>query len=406
MDRLLNTLLFILLVMAAVGAAYAQPAAQRDPESVQVAAALNNARQGLANEILSTLMAPNLTVEQFLDQTGGRGALDKLLDRAEQVGGPRWVGQVCQVRLEISGTRVAQMLIGVAAANPQKSPMPADALARRLSDWNRRTFAATGVSLGAEHVALVRPIEPDDAWTGVDQPTRQRAVESAKEDAVRRILQGIAPVSLDGQRTLGELLEHPAFSQHLHEWLSQRPVTAVRFQPDLHVELTLAVSPEELADAVVLTAGRVGIEVAAQRDGLRQELRRFMPDPVGVGRPKVFAPSNARPSDVLPARPPAWVWRTADAEGIADPTDTPLRTARLAEEAAMRQLRGHLRSLTLSTDLTLGQLADREPAVNQMLERALLRARITRVNYLSDGRATVRLTVELRPLWEELRTGW
>src|SRR5688500_8836234 len=117
--------------------------AQEEPTRAQIAAATDTAVTALRESIAETSIGRNLTVKTLLDRTGGAETLTETLRRAQQIGGPRWIDeQTCQVRLEISGARVAKSLMQIAAANPKKSPISPEALAARLRDWDRRTFSA------------------------------------------------------------------------------------------------------------------------------------------------------------------------------------------------------------------------------------------------------------------------
>jgi len=191
----------ILLSLTLATSAIAQAdRAQRE----QVAAATAAAVRGLKEAVAKDTLAPGVTVGALLDRTNGQAKLTEALRRAEQIGGPRWVDQTCQVRLEISGTRVAQTLVDIAAAQPKKSPIPPDVLAVKLKDWNKRTFSATGSSTGAAEIENVRPGGTGDAWLGVSDDARRRAVAAAKDDAVANAMASVRDVRLPTGKTAGE----------------------------------------------------------------------------------------------------------------------------------------------------------------------------------------------------------
>src|SRR2546423_13722075 len=115
-----------LLVAVAVGLP-ARGQRGRDEGQARVSAAIANAVASLREQVEQEPIGRNLTVGDLLKRTGGEGELTRTLERAEQIGGPRWLDdQTLQVHLEISGTRGLRTLAQVVAARPGKSPGPAD----------------------------------------------------------------------------------------------------------------------------------------------------------------------------------------------------------------------------------------------------------------------------------------
>src|SRR5204862_7590703 len=138
-------------------------------------------------------------------------------------GGPRWIDdQTCQVRLEISGQRVAQALISIAQSNPKKSPIAPELLTGRLRDWNERTFSATGTSTGAAAIEMVRPTDESPAWSRVSDQARQDAITAAKQDAVHKVIESIKPIEL-----VKDALNDAQIQRELERWLASPPVTEV-----------------------------------------------------------------------------------------------------------------------------------------------------------------------------------
>ncbi|MGB7157811.1 MAG: hypothetical protein WBD40_07080, partial [Tepidisphaeraceae bacterium] len=171
----------ILVLLAFATSAFAQ--ADR-PKRDQIAAATDAAVRGLNEAVSKNTLAQGVTVATLLDKTSGHDKLTETLRRAEQIGGPRWVNETCQVRLEISGTRVASALVQIAAAKPEWSPIPPDVLAVKLKDWNKRTFSATGSSTGAAEIEHARPGGESGAWARVSDAERRGAVAQAKVNAI------------------------------------------------------------------------------------------------------------------------------------------------------------------------------------------------------------------------------
>src|SRR4051812_20498107 len=132
MRRLCCVNLVMFLTLLLTGAAYAQDA-RRD----QIAAATCRAVDLLRNEIAQEPIGRNVTVSELLDRTNSTDTFNKTLQRAQMIGGPRWIDeQTCQVRLDISGPRVRQALVSIAASNPKKSPIAPEVMTAHLRDWD------------------------------------------------------------------------------------------------------------------------------------------------------------------------------------------------------------------------------------------------------------------------------
>jgi hypothetical protein len=106
----------------------------------------------------------------------------------------------------------------------------------------------------------------------------------------------------------------------------------------------------------------------------------------------------------LPAQPPRWIAQPIDAEGIADRGPSPLRTKSAAETLATENLRARILALPLNRDgLTIRDAAERDPRVTEAVNRAMVRARILQTQYRADGSFLVRMTINPRDVWDELR---
>lgn len=378
-----------------------------DARQDQVQAATATAVAAMGEAIAQHPIGRNVTVRTLLEQTGSSRKLAETLQRAQRIGGPRWVDdQTCQVRLEIAGSRVAAALVQIAASNPDRTPVPANVLAVRLSDLNSRTFSATGSSTGAAEIENVRPRDESDAWSAVDDEARRHAVASAKQDAVNKAIDSIAPIKLPGGRTAGEALSSPPARQRLTEWLAQRPVTEVEFRDDLHVALALATPPIEFYQALRSSVD-TSVEAAdTDWELVREEFERRAGSSVGrASAASATTQANAlqRPGPELPTIPPTWTNDQIDAIGIAPAGSSKLRAARAAENAAAEKLAAQLEALPLGDGTTIGDLARDNPAIRSAVARAIQRARPAKVDYQSEGGVEVHVMMNLRDLWEELR---
>src|SRR5689334_7872201 len=136
-----------------------------DARRAQVEAATEDAIDILRRDVLASSLAPDLTVSQFLNRTGGTDDLLRQIDNAEQRGGTRWRGDdACEVLLEIPGTQVADTLTKIASERSKSSGISFQSLKRGLADLRGRTFSALGVSVGADRLDRIRPDNPNGAW--------------------------------------------------------------------------------------------------------------------------------------------------------------------------------------------------------------------------------------------------
>src|SRR5258706_13690250 len=93
----------IFLLLGAAGLALAGEDANRS----QVRAATADAVENLLDEVSRASLARNLTVDDFLRRTNSRDEMVKVLQRAQQIGGPRWIGgHTFQNVMQISGAGV------------------------------------------------------------------------------------------------------------------------------------------------------------------------------------------------------------------------------------------------------------------------------------------------------------
>jgi hypothetical protein len=398
--RICITVILLLLLAADVFAQADRARVDRDKVTAATAAAV----QGLKEAVAKETVAPGITVGSILDKTKGHGELLKTLSRAEQPGGPRWVDdQTCQVRLEISGNLVGQALVNIAARQPKKSPIAADVLAVKLMDWKARTFSATGTSTGAAEIEHARPGGESAAWMNVSDDARRAAVAAAKDNAVNGAIDSIRDVKLPNGKTAGEALRDRATRERLQAWLAARPVTQVEFRDDLSVGVQLAAPPAEFFEAF-RDALRAGEPDAAAWDDVRGEFVQRLATPAGTAS-ATGGGAATRPAPLqLPALPPVWTNKQIEAEGYAKAGGSRLKCARLAEAQAAKGLLEQIDKLPLTDTVTIGQAAERNANVRDAAERAALRGRSYKVEYDSDGGARAWVQLDLRTVWDELRS--
>jgi hypothetical protein len=415
----MRLLLFMILSVVALGLparVRAAQAGEADARRAQVAAANSDAIEALRRDVLSATVTPDMTIEQFVQRTDSRDALDKTIRRAAQIGGTRWVDdQTCQVRLQLPGGEVADALVQAAEAKPREAGIPIEVVRQRVEPLRERTFGATGMSTGA--IDRLRPGPDQAAWRGVPDAAVRTALNDARRSAATQVLgrlESSASTSA-GTASLRTLLADPKVRGELEGWLMGRPVTAANFRDDLEVRVSIAPDPDALwNELAAATADRKDLGFPGDgdaRDQLRLNVirqveptigRSFAKAPGVAEQPKAAAAGPAVAAVEIPRDPPRWIAEQREAKGSSKPVDGALKTARAAESAARDNLRQEIEKLPLSRSLTLGEAASRDGRVRAAVDRAVKHARPRKVNYRSDGGAEVTFSLDLRDLWYEL----
>lgn len=416
MKTVAPVILLCLLVADASPSAAAEDSAAR----TTIAAATLDAISNLREEIARTPLVRNLSVGDFLRQTESLDDLTRTLQRAEQIGGPRWIDdRTCQIQLQISGTRVAQALSRIAAADPRESPVSLGELTRALRDWNERSFSATGTAASRVPVATprtTRVVQPDrDPWPGITKTAREQTLAAARLDAAQRALRSLTAVPLTPRTTVGDVLSVRQLGADMEQWFVSQPVASVEYQDNLQAQVVLDVPPARAFDEFRgMAAKQTDVVVPADDQAwtkVKTEFARRMAPPVGRAvaaddQQQGFG-FERRPFGLKPQRnAPDWASRRLDAEGAGtrQAGQSRLQVARAAEADADARLRARLLDLPLSRDRTIGQAARDDKRVADAVTRALRYARIARTDYRDDGSARVELYLDLTHLWHEIRS--
>jgi hypothetical protein len=380
--------------------------AQEDLRRAQVAAATANAMASLEDQVGREVIADNLPVTEFFRKTDSMDLLKQAIRRAEMIGGPRWPDErTCQVRMELSGGKVAAALQQAAASHPDRMPIAPAELNRRLQNWDQRVFSATGVSAAPASIESISPQRGAGPWASIPRQISQQAAAAARADAVRRLLESVGPVELSPGRTLNDALQSSELRQSIQTWLESRPVRRVEFRDNLQVQVTLAILSGEYYETLrrVIQSHKEWPQPdnEQQWQALRNRIAVRMADPIGQAS---VSPAAEQPvAAVLPVQPPSWVFQQMDAAASAPQGESKLKSARAAEQLAIQKLAEQIRALPLSPNQTLGQAADRNPSINEGLRRALLQARTFKVDYnRPDGTVLVKVYLDLRGVWEQI----
>ena len=415
---------FIFVLLGAAGLALAGEDATRS----QVRAATADAVGNLLDEVSRAPLTRNLTVDDFLRRTNSRDEMIKVLQRAQQIGGARWIDDhTCQIELQISGPIVAAALKRIGAANPRHSPLALGELERAVKQWDERSFSATGAATSKLPAAVVHVRGSDrigqrrDPWRDVSQAARDQAVAAAKADAARRSLSSVRPIALTPRSTVGDTLDVKEVGEGMQNWFVSQTPARVELTDDMEAVVELGGTAAETFETFRdLAVKQKDVPLPADDRGwskAKDEFEHRMVTPIGRavvaldgvagGGREVVAP--AKPLG-LPAHAPSWVNRRIEAtasgggdRGIGLMGGSKLQSARAAESAAEDKLRRQIDNLELGDKRTVGQAAKDDPRVEQAVRRALSRSRIGKADYHANGSADVSVYLDLSDLWQELK---
>jgi len=381
------------------------PVSRRD----QIQAATDNAVQSLRQQVRAVRINRDLSIGQLVDKVQGEHELVRTLARAQQIGGPRWLDdQTCQVRLEIAGSSVAETLRQIVKDSGDKTPVTLEQLNTRLGDLEKRRFSADGTSTSGESAAMVRPIRESDGWAGVSDENRKAAVCAARADAVSKAMERIGAVGLAPGSTVKDALRVKPVGDAVSGWLSKRPVTGLEFGPDMNVRLGLSAPVDELCETFK-TAASAQKDVAVPGDAAGwNAVRQGIASRLGqiTGQAGATMTGTKVVSAVqLPTAPPEWAQQQRDVEGSGKAKNK-LKAARAAEADALARLKSQVETLPLDSGLTIAEAQKRDPRFKKAVDRALDQAKTFKVDYEDDGKisaARVKVSLDLRELWEEIR---
>ena len=378
-------------------------AAEPKTYDAQVRAATADAVDRLRADIEIQRDNSDLTIGDFLQRTSGWDPFLQALHRADQIGGPRWIdNETCQVKLAIGSAQVRQTLVKIAQDSGRASPLPPDALAAKLQVWDDRTFTATGTSISAARAQQVHPTDLAGPWRTVPEDARKQTIAAARDDASDRVLESIGSIDIADGKTVSQALADKDLRDAMRQWLAARPVTRLEFRSDLSVELRICAEGRDLFDAFSDAASKSDllpkdpVKVAKIRQAFMQQTAP------AIGSARVAGqPANVVATSRVPRQPPQWITRALNTEATQKFKGTRLKTARDAENAARDALRDKVDALQL-LNTTIGEAAKHDPAIEKAVQQAMDRARAYKIDYLPDGSATVKVSLDPRDLWDQL----
>jgi hypothetical protein len=397
-------ILAICLVSAWAIAARGAASAAVDQQTI-AAAAQQSAVDRLAADMSGVSITPAITVKSFLDQTHSRAKFLAALGASQPIGGPRWIDdQTCQIQINVAGGDVRWQLRMIALDNAAISPLLPNQVSAGLVSWDGQTFSATGSATC--NIDSIRPPTDSVVWHNATDPEIHDALIAARQDAVDKVLGGIAIVPLAGDKKISDALANADIKKSISDWLLDRPITLADFRDDGSVQLTLYVPAAGLTDQLrKQLSGQAGIIVLANDKewaAVADAIASQMPPAVGQSAAVTFAVTASLGGWTLPNEAPAWIDTQLDAAG-SGAGGTQLLAARAAEVAATENLRQQIMQLEISPKVNLQALAAKEPRFAAAIDRTLAsRSHVYSITYQPDGSASVRMSVDLRDLWEML----
>jgi hypothetical protein len=382
------------------------PAAEDDARAQQIQAATVNARAKLKEQIRGTPISRGMSVGDVIDQTHSDDELEKTVDSAQPVGGPRWADdQTCQVRVDLPGQSVTDLMSKVQKDHPADFPVKADDVKKRAATLAKTRFSSVGTAANSDAVAQARPTGGD--WADVTDVERRRAFAEAHDKAVSQVLDALGPIQLNPGQTIADAMKKPAVRDRLTTWLKHQPITRLESKQDLQAAVTIFVTGKSLA-AVVKSAVRdaepdlKGADWAA----VQKAVEAIPSSTTGTATAVATAPaaSNLTAAGTLPPQPTEILSDLIETEATADRGSGRLLTRHTAEAAAVAKLRARFMALHISPGKTLADAAAADPSLNKAIDRAMLRARAYSVDEHTDGSVTVKVQIDPQAAWDDLRS--
>lgn len=272
--------------------------------------------------------------------------------------------------------------------------------------------------LGGVASGQTRPVSavPASATSPVDKAAlREKLVADAVEDAVDSLMSDVGRQPIFGRVTVRDLLVRTdSFDTFLATLRDADQIGGPRWLDENTVQVRLAVTGPILATSLITIANDAKDRSPVKPDELSPLLAAWAGktfSAVGVStaptKPKqsigvvAQGPGATTQPVFLPFNPPKWANQSLQADGKAGSANTRLRAARAAEVDALANLRKQVDELEVA-GTTVGEIAKNDRRLNMVIDRAIQRARLTKVDYLANGGANVRANLDLNDLWREI----
>jgi chemotaxis regulatin CheY-phosphate phosphatase CheZ len=172
--------------------------------------AIQDAREKLKQEVLATEVEPGRTVGALLKEKGMEEELNRQLDEVKPVGGARWLDErSCQVRMELPGERVAEILAKASAGRAGEKQIARETVSRmtfvsvgRSSGYAKKVRSETGRSLVPQQPPeWVNRTISAEAWSRAAKSPLMTA-QAAEADARKVLAERVGALTLAYSTTL------------------------------------------------------------------------------------------------------------------------------------------------------------------------------------------------------------
>lgn len=401
--------------LPSVDAATTTQATATSPDTTSaVARATNDAIARLYREVRREPVFRDIDAGAIIDALDAQADVLALIRSAQPVGAPRAISDdAVQVRLELNGRTLGDLLVSTAAAKPDRTPLAARRLQALTSNWDQKTFIAVGSSLGefandptqsangARNAArgAVGTFEPENArmrpvalpGTEGVMPSDQRIEleQSARRDAAERFIQQLERDPKSNELGLSHLLDNPANRQALIDQIASS-------QADVIDASQIALRVELEVDGGAVTREIENLMGSSAPAGLAEMVASHAPVAVGFAR----APDTDARLSSFPA--PVWAADPIGAEATSVAVGTALQTARAAERAARTALAEKILTLPVDDVHTIFDVMMEDEAIHLRLETLIQDAPLAGIDYEAKGQVRVRISLDGSRIWAAL----
>ena len=322
--------------------------------------------------------------------------VDGLLNSAEQIGQPRWVGDdVVQVALRLPMSTLVERVRAAGMAGGLRK----DQLERFARLWDGRSLQGSGQAIPANRVASVVMTLQPAAWQDVSGDARIDAANRARQDASQTIVSESAAIPVGDRQTAADYFASPDARNRLATWADTMPATRVVLSDQRELQMNVYLDKQSLGEVL---RSQLSPSITSQSDKTQSIDARIAALPeVVVGRASVASPRVGPPRAAVSFRSiPSWANDTFTAEGKSPASGGLLHTARRAESMARETLHAKLIALPLNDGTVIAQSKD--AAVQSAIQAAVERARVYQTDYNPDGSAAVRITLDGGELVDQL----
>ena len=277
-------------------------------------------------------------------------------------------------------------------------------------------IAWPGVVL-AQVAGDARSPQPDSRTPQTDSrkapaEARQAKIQAATNNAVNAMMADVTRQPISKELVVRDLINQANGRDALMATLQESDqIGGPRWIDENTCQVRLEIGGQKVANTLIKISDGAGdrspVKPAALKKSLSTWDRRSFsaigssenqaqPD-TGLDNP------TTQPAQIaLPQVAPKWSTEFMRVEAQNGPALSKLRAARAAEQKALAALRSQVDELAVAKDVTVGKLSASDPAMKQAIDRAVQRAKLTKLDYLADGSASVQVTADLADVWREI----